>query len=85
MTLTLYEKVGCPYCAKVKRKLDELDLAYDSKLVPPSRADRDEVVAVSGQAGVPVLVDPEHDVEGMAESDDIVAYLESTYGDGATA
>ena len=85
MSLTLYEKVGCPYCAKVKGKLDELGLEYDSKLVPASRAERDEVVAVSGQAGVPVLVDPEHGVEGMAESADIVAYLEATYGDGATA
>jgi glutathione S-transferase len=40
---------------------------------------------VSGQTGVPVLVDEEHGVEGMAESDDIVAYLERTYGDGAAA
>ncbi|NIS35223.1 MAG: glutaredoxin, partial [Actinobacteria bacterium] len=35
--------------------------------------------------GVPVLVDPEHGVEGMPESDDIVAYLEQTYGAEATA
>jgi glutathione S-transferase len=39
----------------------------------------------SGQTGVPVLVDEEHGVEGMPESDDIVAYLEETYGDGASA
>jgi glutathione S-transferase len=32
---------------------------------------------------VPVLVDTEHGVEGMPESDDIVAYLEETYGAGA--
>jgi glutathione S-transferase len=32
-----------------------------------------------------VLVDPEHDVEGMPESDDIVAYLEKTYGANASA
>ncbi|MFB6354680.1 MAG: glutathione S-transferase N-terminal domain-containing protein [Halobacteriales archaeon] len=85
MSITLYEKPGCPYCAKVKDKLDELDLDYASEVVPPARAQRDEVEAVSGQRGVPVLVDTEHGVEGMPESDDIVAYLEETYGDGATA
>jgi glutathione S-transferase len=79
-TLELYELSGCPYCAKVKTKLDELDLEYESHMVPSSHAERTEVEAVSGQTGVPVLVDHEHGVEGMAESDDIVAYLEETYG-----
>ena len=85
MTLELYEKAGCPYCAKVKNKLDELGLEYESHMVPSAHAERDEVEAVSGQTGVPVLVDPEHGVEGMPESDDIVAYLEATYGAEATA
>ncbi|MFC7228398.1 glutathione S-transferase N-terminal domain-containing protein [Salinirubellus salinus] len=83
--LTLYELEGCPYCAKVTAKLDELGLEYDSIMVPRSHAERTEVKEVSGQTGVPVLVDPEHDVEGMPESDDIVAYLEETYGAGASA
>ena len=78
--LELYELEGCPYCAKVKDKLADLDLDYESHMVPSSHAERTEVEAVSGQTGVPVLVDPEHGVEGMAESDDIVAYLEKTYG-----
>lgn len=78
--LTLYELEGCPYCAKVTSKLDELGLEYDSIMVPRSHSERTEVKEVSGQTGVPVLVDPDHDVEGMAESDDIVAYLDETYG-----
>jgi glutathione S-transferase len=80
--LELYELSGCPYCAKVKRKLDELGLEYESHMVPRSHSDRDEVKAVSGQTGVPVLVDNDNGIEGMPESDDIVAYLEETYGDG---
>ncbi|MFB6107990.1 MAG: glutathione S-transferase N-terminal domain-containing protein [Haloplanus sp.] len=80
MTLTLYELPGCPYCAKVTNKLDELDLEYDSKEVPSAHAERTEVEEVSGQTGVPVLVDESEGVEGMAESDDIVAYLDRTYG-----
>jgi len=81
--LELYELDGCPYCAKVVDKLNELDLDYESHKVPSSHADRDEVEAVSGQTGVPVLVDPDNDVEGMPESDDIVAYLDEEYGEGA--
>ncbi|GAA0193906.1 glutathione S-transferase N-terminal domain-containing protein [Halobaculum roseum] len=81
--LVLYELEGCPYCAKVTKKLDELGLEYESIMVPRSHAERTEVEEVSGQTGVPVLVDEDHGVEGMPESDDIVAYLEETYGQGA--
>ncbi len=81
--LELYELDGCPYCAKVTRKLDELGLEYDSHMVPRSHDERTEVQEVSGQTGVPVLVDNEHGVEGMPESDDIVEYLEETYGQRA--
>ena len=78
--LELYELEGCPYCAKVKDKLADLDLDYDTHMVPSSHGERTEVEEVSGQTGVPVLVDHEHGVDGMAESDDIVNYLEETYG-----
>ena len=49
-------------------------------MVPRSHSERTEVEAVSGQTGVPVLVDRDNGVEGMPESDDIVAYLEREYG-----
>ncbi|WP_224270269.1 glutathione S-transferase N-terminal domain-containing protein [Haloprofundus salinisoli] len=78
--LVLYELESCPYCAKVRNKLAELDLEYESRKVPRSHSERTEVEEVSGQTGVPVLIDEEHDVHGMPESDDIVAYLEETYG-----
>jgi glutathione S-transferase len=78
--LELYELPGCPYCAKVKTKLDELGLEYTPHEVPSSHSERTEVKAVSGQTGVPVLVDNTNGIEGMPESDDIVAYLEETYG-----
>ncbi|AHF99924.1 glutaredoxin [Halostagnicola larsenii XH-48] len=77
--ITFYELPGCPFCAKVRTKLEELDLEYDSVEVPRSHAERTEVEDVSGQTGVPVIVDEAHGVDGMHESDDIVAYLEETY------
>jgi glutathione S-transferase len=82
-SLELYELEGCPYCAKVINKLDELGLDYESHMVERDHDKRDEVQGVSGQTGVPVLVDPEHGVEGMPESDDIVEYLEETYENSA--
>jgi glutathione S-transferase len=85
MTLELYELPGCPFCAKVVDKLDELGLEYETHEVPRAHSARTEVQEISGQTGVPVLVDTDHGVEGMPESDDIVAYLEETYGQGATA
>ena len=78
--ITLYELPGCPYCAKVVDKLDELGLNYDSIEVPRSHGERTEVKEISNQTGVPVIIDEEHDVDGMPESDDIVAFLEETYG-----
>jgi glutathione S-transferase len=81
--IELYELEGCPYCAKVTNKLDDLGLEYESHMVPRAHGKRTEVEALSGQTGVPVLVDHEHGVEGMPESDDIVEYLEETYGSGA--
>jgi glutaredoxin len=78
--ITLYELPGCPYCAKVTNKLDELGLEYDTVEVPSSHDRRTEVEEVSGQTGVPVIVDEAHGVDGMPESDDIVEFLEKNYG-----
>lgn len=77
--IELYRLAGCPYCATVEATLDELGLDYETHEVPRSRRDRTTVQAVSGQSGVPVLVDAEHDVSGMAESAVILDYLERTY------
>ena len=77
--ITMYELPGCPFCAKVRTKLDELELEYDVIEVPRSHDERTEVEKVSGQTGVPVITDESQDVEGMPESDDIVEYLEETY------
>jgi len=78
--LELYRLAGCPYCTKVERKLEDLDLEYERHDVNPFRLFRSEVKEVSGQSGVPVLVDTENAVSGMSESDEILSYLERTYG-----
>jgi len=38
--LELYELQHCPYCAKVRTAMDDLDLAYESHDVPNARRQR---------------------------------------------
>lgn len=78
MEMTLYQLDGCPWCIKVADRMDELDLAYDTVWVEPLHSARDEVRRVSGQRQVPVLVDEQFGVT-MAESDNILTYLENNY------
>ncbi|MFC7141268.1 glutaredoxin family protein [Halosimplex aquaticum] len=78
MSFTLYQLDGCPYCEKVADRMDELDLDYDSVWVEALHSQRNEVKRVSGQRGVPVIVDEDHGVT-MAESEKIVEYLEASY------
>ncbi|MFB6119993.1 MAG: glutathione S-transferase N-terminal domain-containing protein [Halobacteriaceae archaeon] len=77
----LYRLQACPFCERVVHKLDELGLAYDSRFVLPLHSERDAVKRVAGVRTVPALVDEETDVT-MAESANIVEYLDRTYGDG---
>lgn len=76
----LYSLPGCPFCARVKQKLDELDLEYETRTVPRAHMERSEVREISGQTNVPVLVDSANGIKGLPESSDIIRYLEETYG-----
>ena len=78
MAITLYQLDGCPYCEKVADRLDELDVDYDSVWVDAMHSDRNEVKRVSGQRGVPVIVDDDRGVT-MAESEKILEFVERSY------
>lgn len=75
--ITLYELDDCPFCEKVADRLDEIEVEYESVWTDPLHSDRDEVKHVSGQRGVPVLVDDQRGVT-MAESENILEYVEMT-------
>ncbi|MUW13828.1 NrdH-redoxin [Halorubrum sp. CBA1125] len=77
MSLRLYALDGCPYCEKVADALDDAGVAYRTEWVDALHSDRDEVKRVSGQRGVPVLVDADRGVT-MAESANILEYVERT-------
>ncbi|WP_458205518.1 glutaredoxin family protein [Haladaptatus sp. NG-SE-30] len=76
-SLTLYSLDGCPYCEKVHDALDDAGIEYDTEWVEALHSKRDEVRRVSGQRGVPVLVDEDSGVT-MAESENIVEYVEQS-------
>ena len=80
--MTLYRLQACPFCERVVRVLDAHDVPYRSRFVEPMHSDRDVVKRESGVRTVPVLVDESTGVT-MAESANVVEYVEATYGDGA--
>ena len=78
MSVTLYQLDGCPFCEKVADRLDEVGVDYDSVWVDAMHSDRNEVKSVSGQRGVPVIVDEEKGIT-MSESDYILDLIDRTY------
>ena len=77
--ITLYRLQACPFCERVVRVLDDLDLSYRSRFVEPMHSERDAVKRLTGKRTVPAIVDEETGVT-MSESANIVSYLERTYG-----
>jgi glutathione S-transferase len=78
--IVLYQAEWCGYCARVRAKLTELLLDYKVVNVPPSHALRTVVREVSGQTSIPVMVDGDVVLD---DDDDIIPYLEKTYGQKA--
>jgi glutaredoxin/uncharacterized protein (DUF302 family) len=74
--ITLYQTEWCPYCHRVRQTLTELGLTYTAVSVPYANEDRVELLAIAGQAGVPVLTDGD---KVYGDSDEIIAYLRATY------
>ena len=75
--MKLYQVEWCPYCARVRSKMTELELTYINVNVPRNKAARTELTEVSGQPGVPTLVDG--DVMIADDDDAIIEYLEKNY------
>ena len=72
--MTFYHTEWCPECAVVRNKLSELNIEYESIIVPDVRPFRKKVHEVSGQYYVPVLVDGR---TVLTETGDILKYLGS--------
>jgi len=75
--LILYVRTGCPYCAAVKKVVDELELAVEEKNIEDP-AVLAELMEKGGKRQEPYLIDTERGVS-MYESDDIIQYLRKYY------
>lgn len=82
MATTLYQLEGCPYCEHVVDTLEDLGVPFDSVWVEGRHSKRDRIKEITGQRQVPVLVDDDYGVV-MSESERIIEYLTTTYGDTA--
>ncbi len=76
--MRLYQTEWCPYCRRVRMKLTDLGIAYLAVNVPREKSLRTDLLAVSGQTGIPTLID--HDVFIADDDEAIIAYLEARYG-----
>ncbi|MBI3606923.1 MAG: glutathione S-transferase N-terminal domain-containing protein [Nitrospirae bacterium] len=76
--MRLYQTEWCPYCRRVRMKLTELGITYVTVNVQREKSLRTDLLAVSGQPGIPTLVD--RDVLIADDDEAIIAYLEARYG-----
>jgi glutathione S-transferase len=78
----LYDFESCPFCRKVREALSILDLEADVLPCPKNGLRfRPEAARLGGKAQFPYLVDP-NTGKAMYESNEIVRYLFTEYGDG---
>lgn len=81
MPLTFYHVEWCPECAVVRERLEQLNVPFESVVVPDTRMFRKQVFEVSRQYYVPVIKD---DALVLSETRDILAYLDDRYGAGGS-
>ena len=80
--LILYDFEGCPFCRKVREALSNLDLDAEVRPCPKNGPRfREELKERGGRSMFPYLIDPNTGTE-MYESDAIVRYLYTQYGQG---
>ncbi|TDX59291.1 glutathione S-transferase family protein [Orenia marismortui] len=75
--IKLYQFQTCPFCIKVRNKLDEMELDYETIEVPKDKAKRTKIKELSGQIKVPVIEDSDGTV--VNDSRKIIEYLEEKY------
>ncbi len=69
-SIRLYTGDYCPYCLRVKKELDRLNLPY--KIVDADANGREEVIQLSGQRRIPIVT---VDDEVLVDSSDIIREL----------
>ena len=80
--LSLYQFAACPFCARVRRVIEELNAPVELRDIFENPTYRDELMQARGRTTVPVLrCDAEGRSRWMPESADIIAYLRDRFGE----
>ena len=74
--MRLYQAEWCPFSHRVRAKLTELGIDYETVNVPASTRNRDELEEVAGTRSIPVLVDGKTIITDSGEA---ISYLEQNY------
>ncbi len=74
--MKLYQAEWCPFSHRVRAKLTELGVDYETVNVPASSKKREELEEVAGTTSIPVLVDGDRTI---SDSDEAISYLEQEY------
>ena len=77
--LELYQFEACPYSRKVREKMSELEVDYLLRNVSSDKSKRERLIQVSGQDGVPTLIDSNLDLIIPADEDKIIEHIEKYY------
>ena len=73
-SIKLYTGSYCPFCRRVKKELDRLELDYEA--VDADADGRDEVIRLSGQRAIPILTVGD---EVLVDSSRIIRELRNRY------
>jgi glutaredoxin 3 len=73
-SIKLYTGSYCPFCRRVKKELDRLELDYEA--VDADVDGRDEVIRLSGQRAIPILTIGD---EVLVDSSRIIRELRDRY------
>jgi len=72
--IKLYTGDYCPFCRRVKKELERLELDYDA--VDADADGREEVIRLSGQRAIPILTIGD---EVLVDSSNIIRELRKRY------
>jgi glutaredoxin len=83
--LALYHFEGCPYCSRVRRTIERLEVDVELRDIFENQTYLKELKEARGRRTVPVLriIGADGEERWMPESADIVRYMEATYGQAA--
>ena len=66
--ITIYSTHQCPFCIMAKKFMDEHNIDYENHFVDDNEEEREKMVKISGQLGVPVILIGDRAYNGFTDS-----------------